>query len=288
MRKPQNMSYAKFLILALRYYVAMYLFYDHPCIRQGRFRLSGGQSLLTRYHKAHKHQRIYIIANGPSLNEVDISIIQPNDIVIGCNGILRDNKWKHKIHYYFCEDQEQTYIRRKEIQKYKPKFSKFSALYNAPSLGNSSGIEYFYAPARNVFDDYYEYQDFSRNFPSIVHLGGSIVYIMLQFAFYLGSKEVVLLGLDHSYANLCEMYGPGKIQITSENVEEVRKCHFDTDYYKVGQVLGVPDTKKQDKAFETANHIFLNAKRKVQNVGEHSKCTVFEKVSLPEWYVKIK
>ena len=141
------------------------------------------------------------------------------------------------------------------------------------------GFTYFSVPYRRNMANYFGdelYPQFSRDFASCVHLGSSIVYIMLQFAFHIGSKEVHIVGLDHNYGLLPKLFPPGKITIDKKNYEMVQKCHYDPNYYKIGDVIGVPFVKRQDDAFKLANHIFNDAGRIIINDTKTSKCEAFQ------------
>ena len=122
------------------------------------------------------------------------------------------------------------------------------------------------------------YPQFSKDVASIVYFGGTITYIMLQFAFHLGFKEVYIIGLDHNYGKLPELFPPGKIEVTQENYPLVQQCHYDKDYYKIGDRLGVPNVEAQNKAYSLANKMFQENERKIYNASTFSKLDVFDKV----------
>ena len=93
--------------------------------------------------------------------------------------------------------------------------------------------------------------------------------MMLQFAFFLGVKEVYILGLDYNYGKLNKFFKPGKIKITKENYNLVKECHFDENYYKIGDHMGVPNLEDQKKAFQISEELReLNPKIRIQlNMG---------------------
>lgn len=101
---------------------------------------------------------------------------------------------------------------------------------------------------------------------------------MLQLAYFLGCNEVYILGLDHDYGQLPELFPPGKISITKENYHLVQDCHFDKNYYKIGDVIGVPYVEKQEQAYKMALDEFLKDNRKIVNANFNSKLQVFPKV----------
>ena len=159
-----------------------------------------------------------------------------------------------------------------------------AAIYNSYALSSASDWLFFNCP-RHSNDNYYFkvdeiYPQFSPDFASIVHLGGSVTYIMLQLAYFLGCDPVYLVGLDHCYGKLSELLPPGKIRITPENIDIVRQCHVDPDYYKIGDLIGVPWVAKQELAFSKALEVFNENGRTLLNASRNSKLDVIPKITI--------
>ena len=246
----------------------------------GFLNIGGYQSELSKMRDIHKGKRGFIIANGPSLNDIDMSLLQ-NEITIGCNGIFKEfEKWGFHTTYYLTEDQQQTELRGKEISSLKGPI-KFAGIHNAHAFSAFNDINFFHVPMRRNSAYYIRselFPQFSKDFASIVHLGNTVTYIMLQFAYHIGLEEVYIVGLDHNYGKLPELFPHGKIKVTEENYKLVQECHFDKNYYKVGDVIGVPWVEKQEKAYSEANKIFLENGRKILNASSFSKLDIFKKV----------
>ena len=77
--------------------------------------------------------------------------------------------------------------------------------------------------------------------------------------------------LDHNYGDLPKIFPPGKIKITEDNISKVRQVHFSSSYYKVGDVMGVPDVEFQNRSYSLANEVFRKDSRAVLNAGIDSK-----------------
>jgi len=271
-------KYIKGLIMVYR---ALYLYFDHLKISIKNpdfaiFKLNGHSNKLDSLRNIHKNDKILIVANGPSLNNIKWEKYE-NYVILICNGFYKEvDKLKIKPKYFFIEDTEQAELRSKELNLYKGPM-KLCGINNAHVL--NKGFTYFNVPYRrnmiNYFDDEL-YPQFSRDFASCVHLGSSIVYIMLQFAYHVGSKEVHIIGLDHDYGMLPKLFPPGKIKIDKNNIENVQKCHFDPNYYSIGDVIGVPFVKRQDDAFNLANKMFNDKGFKIINDTKGSKCEAFQ------------
>ncbi|MBT5400103.1 DUF115 domain-containing protein [bacterium] len=239
----------------------------------------GHQTELSKLRDVHKGKRCFIIANGPSLNNVDISKLR-NEITIGCNGIFNSfDEWGFHSTYYITQCPEATEKRSKDVEALVgPK--KFAALHTSPSFSFLNDVVFFNMPVRGemrYYDNKDLYPQFSRDFASIVHIGASVTYTMLQFAYHIGIKDVYIVGLDHNYGALSEVFPPGKIKITEDNYNLVKKCHYDENYYNIGDDIGVPHVKQQERAYKHARDIFLMNGRHIYNAsGSASKLRIFE------------
>ncbi|WP_420316805.1 6-hydroxymethylpterin diphosphokinase MptE-like protein [Ekhidna sp.] len=270
----------QFPMWLFRSLITKYMFFDYPGIsfqKDGRksFRhLDGYQTKLEKYYNKHKGQRCFLLGNGPSLRQMDLSNLK-NEIIIGANGIYKEfDNLGFKTNYLFFEDTEQTFLRRKDINSL-TEITKLVGLNNAYYIKRSTDTVFF--NPRHGFD-LEGSPKFSREFASGVFLGATISYIMLQWAYFLGFSEVYVLGIDHNYGELPKLFPPGKIEITEQNIHKVRGLHFSDHYYKIGDVIGVPHVDIQNKAYEKANEVFQSTGRKVYNAGVNSKLEAFEKI----------
>lgn len=269
------------MITQLRYFDNYWLVRPGKWALPKLIRVKGYQSKIAALYNKHKGQRCFIVANGPGLAKIDMSLLK-NEITIGCNGIYKNfDKWGFALNYLVFEDIEQFEIRAKDLKHVKGPV-KMAAIFNAYALDSRKDFLFFNVPRNMVmnYPSYYWsdlYPQFSKDFASVVHLGSTITYIMLQLAYFLGFKEVYIVGLDHNYGMLPKLFPPGKIKITSENYEMVQQCHVDKNYYKIGDVIGVPWVALQEKAYAKAKEVFEADGRKIINLSVDSKLDVFEK-----------
>jgi hypothetical protein len=247
----------------------------------------GYQSRIAKLKDIHKGETCTIICNGPSLSNIKSSSFG-DTIKIGCNGIYKHfKKWSFETDYIFFEDSVQLDLRKKDLGKLKHT-KKLAAVYNAYSIKYPNDWLFFNAPRCSnnnyYFTDETLYPQFSKDFSSVVHLGSTVTYIMLQFAYHIGCNPIFILGLDHDYGALPKLFKPGKLLVTEENYELVRQCHFDKDYYAIGDSIGVPNVHLQDKAYKLASNIFREKKVDVYNVSTISKLNCFDKITTNEFY----
>ncbi|MDD4735012.1 MAG: DUF115 domain-containing protein [Kiritimatiellae bacterium] len=281
-RYMQPVGYIRLLLAQYQYFPHFVRVSRNPF----RWTVDGHYLRLAALHNKHAGQRCFVIANGPSLSRMDIPKLK-NEITIGCNGIYKEfDQWGMKTTYYVTEDMEQTELRASEIRKLTGT-TKLAALHNAYVLGCRSGFTYFNCGAKCTGQYWNEnYPQFSKDFASVVYLGNTVTYIMLQLAFFLGCDPVYIIGLDFNYGVLPQLFPPGKIEITEDNIHLVRGLHVRDDYYRVGDLIGVPAVQKQEKAFRHAKDVFEANGRSVLNAGKDSCIDVFEKVefdSIQHW-----
>ncbi len=268
---------------------ARHRFFDtlaaRPSLRRGLriIRRDGYKRRMWSWRNKFQGQRCFILGNGPSLADMDLSPLR-NEITIGSNGIYKQfARWGFHTNYLLFEDLEQTELRGPDIHRVRGPI-KLAALYNAYAF--AADRDTYFMNARISTPEYWSEMApcFSEDFAEIVYLGSTVTYIALQLAFHLGCDPVILLGVDHNYGKLPELFPPGKIRVTSENYHLVRQCHVDPNYYQIGDLIGVPHVRLQDAAYAKAREVFERHDRRVWNAGLHSRLEVFPRVSYADLF----
>ena len=67
------------------------------------------------------------------------------------------------------------------------------------------------------------------------------------------------------------------ITITEKNIHLVRGVHFDDNYYKIGDQMGVPNVKIQEAAYQKSKEVFEEEGREIFNAGVDSKLDIYER-----------
>lgn len=273
----------KYLLGYMRLKAARARFFDRLGLRMGDGmprigKIAGDQSQLAALRNRHAGKRIFIIGNGPSLQDLDLSPLQ-NEITIGTNGIYKAFRdWGFTTDYLLFEDVEQTEIHGPTIKDLEGPL-KIAALYNAHGIARP-WHDLLFMNARLADEHYWDEMgvQFSPDFPNVVYLGSSIVYIALQFAYHLGASEIYLVGVDMDYGALSEKFPPGKLEITAENYDLVQQAHFNPKYYQIGDVIGVPNTDLQTRAMTVAREFLTAHDTGVFNATRGGALEVFERV----------
>jgi hypothetical protein len=108
--------------------------------------------------------------------------------------------------------------------------------------------------------------------------GGTVTFVALQIAYYMGFQEVILIGLDHNYV---EKGVPSKTEIRSADRDE---SHFHPDYFPKGSKWQLPDLASSELAYAAARKAFEEDGRRVVDATPNGKCQVFEKVGLSSFF----
>lgn len=245
-----------------------------------RFKLAGAGIFLNKNEKLfaslkdkHKNERCFIIGNGPSLNLLDLTKLK-NEITFGVNAIyLNYDKMHFHPTYYVVEDYLVAEDRASEINAYKgPEIKFFGTFLEYVLKADEKTI------VTNTILDYSEpfIPRFSKNALRKLGVGGSVTFQCLQLAYYMGFKEVYLIGFDHNYAIPKEANLSLSTQIISES-DDVN--HFNKDYFGKGYRWHDPKVDRMEKSFEVAGMAFKKEGREVFNATAGGKLEVFTRVA---------
>ena len=151
--------------------------------------LTASDTLLAQYEDKHLGQRCIIIGNGPSLNKMDLSFLK-NEITFGLNRIyLMFDKWNFTPTYFVS-------VNPLVLEQSAEKISKISST----KFLSFKGQEFFKTKNEIIFLKSVGTPSFSRDPHGGIWEGHTVTYVAMQLAFYMGFDEVILIGVDHSFA----------------------------------------------------------------------------------------
>ena len=217
---------------------------------------------LKSLHNIHSGNRCFVVANGPSLKKIDFSRLK-NEYTIGMNRIyLMEQVNGFKPKYLVCIDRKSQLLQ-------------FTDDYN-----KQTNICFYEWNLRHLFEKKENFvfikgkfsPSFSKN-PVVDRLGNgkSVTYTCIQLAYYMGFKDVYLIGKDHSY-NTSKKAGSGIISTGSES------NHFIKGYYKKGQNWDAPDYKSEEFAYKLARNAFEQDGRFIKDATVNGELSAFEKI----------
>jgi hypothetical protein len=123
-------------------------------------------------------------------------------------------------------------------------------------------------------------QRFSTDCARGVYGGYSVVYLQLQLAFYLGIRELYLIGMDFDF----------KVQgVTDQKCEHGQvlesvgeQNHFHPDYRPPGELWTMPRLDRQEAAFQCAREAFEAHGGRIVNASRKSLLEVFPRGDLDQ------
>ena len=130
------------------------------------------------------------------------------------------------------------------------------------------------APAENLHYLYTSYQlpKFNGNAAGRLWEGATVTYVAMQLAFHMGFKEVVLIGVDHSFAT------QGKPNATVVSAGDDPN-HFNPGYFGKGFRWQLPDLDTSEISYTMAREAYKAAGRQIVDATVDGKLTVFPKVN---------
>ncbi len=216
---------------------------------------------LAHFKDLHRGQRCFIIGNGPSLKDTDLSLLK-DEITFGMNRIyLLFPELDFSTTYYLSVnslviEQCQTEIASLKI----PKFLSWRS-------------RRFIQPDENTIFLHTTYtgENFARDARGRLWEGATVTYVALQLAYFMGFSQVILIGVDHSFSSK----GKPNTTITSQGDDP---DHFHAQYFGKGFRWQLPDLETSERAYRRALQAYQKAHRQVWDATVGGKLTVFPKV----------
>ena len=221
-------------------------------------------------HNSVKGNRIWIIGNGPSLKETNLKPLK-NEITIGTNSIfLNYDNMGFEVTHYVVEDYLVAEDRAEEIANLQGS-TKWFGNYLKYSIPHTSNTLW-----SNVSVDYRTFQGwpkFGRDAGRLMFCGGTVTYLCIQLAYYLGASEVILVGVDHSYVVPDDEPLEGNtLTSTRDDVN-----HFHSDYFGKGKRWHLPRVDRMELSYVQAEKVFKDDGRKILNATKGGMLEVFER-----------
>ncbi len=217
---------------------------------------------LENWRDRYKGQRCFVVGNGPSLKQTDLSKLD-GEFTFGMNRIyLAFDQYDFKTSCLVSVNDlvlEQCHddIRALDI----PKFVTWRAR------------KYFDAGKDMFFldTDYTLPEDFNGDAVGRLYEGFTVTYVCLQLAYYMGFSEAILIGVDHNFVTK----GPANATVTSQGEDP---NHFASNYFGKGFRWQLPDLEGSERAYRMAKAAFESDGRIIRDATVSGKLTVFPKV----------
>jgi hypothetical protein len=230
---------------------------------------------LALFHNRYLGQRCFIIGNGPSLNNHDLSLLE-NEYAFGVNSFYyKTRDTGYRPNFYVVEDSSVMKENIDEIRAYDAPFKFFPTIYKGlhPKTPNT----FFFEMNRGFYEKTspnYSVPRFSTDASSILYCGQSVTYINLQLAYFMGFTEVHLIGMDFDYLIPDSHKRTGDVLLSDTDDPN----HFHKDYFGKGKTWKDPKLDRVLMNYKMADLAFSAVGRKIYNATVGGKLEVFDRV----------
>jgi len=229
---------------------------------------------IRKFKNCHFGERCFIIANGPSLSKMNLEYLS-NEISFGLNRIyLNFENSTFRPTYFVAVNDLVIKQFHKDISGLEmPRFLS----WNNRSVFDPKDQNNIFLKSKLVLQDHFE-----KNLTHSLVFGGTVTFVTLQVAFYMGFQEVILIGLDHNYV---EKGTPNKQETRNEDQDE---NHFHPNYFPKGSKWQLPDIFRSEVDYKIALDVYEREGRKIVDATQDGKCTVFPKKTYELFFPNLK
>lgn len=224
--------------------------------------------------KYKRRSRCFIIGNGPSINETDLDLLI-DEVTFGVNCIfLKFTETAFRPTLYVVEDHLVAEDRCDEINALAGPVKLFP-IYTAYCLDEGPNTVFFNHRPRPSYPHSF---DFSTDASKVTYAGCTVTFTCMQLAFYLGFKEIYLVGVDHHYeiptdVKQQDSYGTQILDMSSHDPN-----HFHPEYFGKGRRWHDPQVEKTTQAFTEALRVTRARGVQILNATIGGKLEVFPRV----------
>ncbi|MGZ6346868.1 MAG: 6-hydroxymethylpterin diphosphokinase MptE-like protein [Anaerolineales bacterium] len=229
--------------------------YLHPWRRKSRIRMRA-------LHNIHSGERCFIIGNGPSLKQTDLTKLK-DEFTFGMN----------RIYLLFPElGFNTTYFVAINDLVIEQCAGEIAALPFPKFIAWHSNRHFQRFPDDMIFlYSTFTGPKFAYDLTRRIWEGATVTNVALQIAFYMGFEQVVLIGVDHNFASK----GEANKTVVSQGDDP---NHFSTKYFGKGFRWQLPDLDTSEVGYNLARKAYLKAGRQVLDATVGGKLTIFPKV----------
>jgi len=227
---------------------------------------------MAAYRNRHAGQRCFILGGGPSLLRLDPAPLR-REVTFGVNAVFLIFDWLgFQPTYYAVEDWFVYEDRQADItQKVSASQCFFPVQFSSNSFDRAN---HHYFRALYEFDERPGWPDFSQDPSRLVWIGGTVTYVCLQLAYYMGCNPVYLVGMDHAYSRPDHVAANGAAW-TSHGSDP---NHFHPDYFGTGKRWHDPRLDRMEKSYQRADTAFRASGRRIYNATKGGRLEIFERV----------
>ena len=219
---------------------------------------------LTVMKDTHRGERCFIIGNGPSLQQTNIRRLQ-NEHTFGMNRLymLFPELGFHTSYFVSVNYLVIKQCIQDILPLPMPKFLPWSCRrYVSNPTKDTIFLDATCALLKPGF-----YTDMRRP----IWISATVTFIALELAYFMGFKQVILIGVDHNFATK----GPAGQRVISQGDDP---NHFSPQYFGKGFEWQLPDLETSEIGYRFARQAFEKDGRQVLDATIGGKLTIFPKV----------
>lgn len=223
---------------------------------------SRSRRALQELRNRHLGERCFILGNGPSLRQTDLSRLR-GEVTFGMNRIyLAFEEMGFPTTYYVAINTLVVEQCAEEILGLP--MPKFATWRGRRWLGSRPDLIY-------LDTDYTGRPTFARDVRGRVFEGSTVTYVALQLAYHMGFEQAVLIGVDHRFS----ARGPANATVVSQ---EGDRDHFSPAYFGPGFRWQLPDLEASEVGYRLARAAYEADGRRVLDATIGGALEVFPKV----------
>lgn len=218
---------------------------------------------MSAYADRYQGERCFIIGNGPSINRTDLSLLRNEVKFVMNRGYLLFDRLGSTDGVYFLSVNELV------IQQFAGDIAhlnvpRFLSWKTRDSVALTPGTVFFHTTGAA--------HGFSKHPQRVIYEGNTVTFAAMQWAYFMGFREVILIGVDHSFAT---QGTPHKAVTTAESDPN----HFDPNYFGRGVTWQLPDLSGSEVAYRIAKQVYEADGRVIRDATVGGKLDVFPKVA---------
>lgn len=231
----------------------------------------------------YKGKRVFLIANGPSLNMTPLYLLKDEFTIVFNRSKLMLERLNYIPSFYMVTDGSVSLDIKDEITwwadnckcAFVPDYVKGDMIWLRKALSNNDKLYYMFE----------EYMPFSNYLP-FVKPGATVIFCAFQVLKYLGFSEVVVVGNDMNYVIHETAKVVDEIVTKGNKVQQILSQkdddpnHFDPRYFGKGKTYHQPTQEVLDRIFANLDYVAQEYKKdgvKIVNAGYNSKVESFPK-----------
>ena len=216
---------------------------------------------LNALRNQHRGQRCFIIGNGPSLKNTDLTKLR-DEFTIGMNRFyLMFPELGFQTSFFLSVNDLVAEQCAADFQALRmPRFFSWRA---RRWLQPDDQLHFLYTT--------YTGPKFGKNAAGRLWESATVTYVALQLAFHLGFQQAILIGVDHNFVT----QGKPNTTVVSEGDDP---NHFHPGYFGKGFRWQLPDLETSELGYRMARQAYEKAGRQVLDATVGGKLTIFPKV----------